>query len=151
MTNAGQRKILFLGRRACTYSPLAPQSYVLLQAGRPKKRFLFGHLFFNITNVFCAKKWVGHIQACPTRFWRKRRLFVLKKRWPKKQPFFAKRACTSLQHSHPLARNLAALINQSSLLARYLIKQRCLEQGLHGLELVVLIDSAARGDRLAGI
>ena len=37
-----------------------------LQAGRPKKSFLFGHLFFNITNVFCAKKSakkrVGH--AC---------------------------------------------------------------------------------------
>jgi len=33
------------------------------QAGRPKKRvLLFGHLFFNITNVFCAKKRVGH--AC---------------------------------------------------------------------------------------
>ena len=31
-------------------------------AGRPspKKSFLFGHLFLNITNVFCAKKRVGH-------------------------------------------------------------------------------------------
>ena len=37
-----------------------------LQAGRPsKKRFLFGHLFLNITNVFCAKKWVGHACICP--------------------------------------------------------------------------------------
>ena len=32
----------------------------VLQAGRPKKRFLFGHLFLNIPNVFCAKKRVGH-------------------------------------------------------------------------------------------
>ena len=38
-----------------------------IQAGRPKKRFLFGHLFFNIiiTNVFCAKKRVGHACICP--------------------------------------------------------------------------------------
>ena len=27
--------------------------------------FLFGHLFFNITNVFCAKKRVGHDCICP--------------------------------------------------------------------------------------
>ena len=27
-----------------------------LQAGRPKKSFLFRPFFFNITNVFCAKK-----------------------------------------------------------------------------------------------
>ena len=39
--------------------------YYNLQAGRPKKRFLFGHLFFNITNVFCAKKRVGHACICP--------------------------------------------------------------------------------------
>ena len=36
-----------------------------VQAGRPKKRFLFGHLFLNITNVFCAKKRVGHACICP--------------------------------------------------------------------------------------
>ena len=36
-----------------------------IQAGRPKKRFLFGHLFLNITNVFCAKKRVGHACICP--------------------------------------------------------------------------------------
>ena len=30
-----------------------------------KKRFLFGPLFFNITNVFCAKTWVGHACICP--------------------------------------------------------------------------------------
>ena len=36
----------------------------LQAAGRPKKRFLFGHLFFNITNVFCAKKRVGHACIC---------------------------------------------------------------------------------------
>ena len=30
-----------------------------------KKSFLFGHLFFNITNVFCAKKRVGHACICP--------------------------------------------------------------------------------------
>ena len=36
-----------------------------LQAGRPKKSFLFGPCFFNITNVFCAKKWVGHACICP--------------------------------------------------------------------------------------
>jgi len=36
-----------------------------LQAGHPKKRFLFGHLFLNITNVFCAKKRVGHACICP--------------------------------------------------------------------------------------
>jgi hypothetical protein len=33
--------------------------------GRPKNSFLFGHLFFNITNVFCAKKRVGHACICP--------------------------------------------------------------------------------------
>jgi len=55
---------------------------ILLQAGRPKKRFLFGHLFLNtssprqdrlfiwtpflnIPNVFCAKKRVGHACICP--------------------------------------------------------------------------------------
>ena len=38
---------------------------VYLQAGRPKKSFLFGPFFFNITNVFCAKKWVGHACICP--------------------------------------------------------------------------------------
>ena len=36
-----------------------------VQAGRPKKSFLFGPFFFNITNVFCAKKWVGHACICP--------------------------------------------------------------------------------------
>ena len=40
---------------------------ILVQAGRPKKRCLFGHLFFNITYVFCAKKRVGHACICPTR------------------------------------------------------------------------------------
>ena len=30
-----------------------------VQAGRPKKSFLFGPFFFNITNVFCAKKMGG--------------------------------------------------------------------------------------------
>ena len=48
-----------------------------LQAGRPKKSILFGHLFLNITIVFCAKKTGG---AClcmlyaagwslPSQFW----------------------------------------------------------------------------------
>ena len=39
--------------------------YYNLQAGRPKKRFLFGHLFFNITNVFCAKKRGGMLVYAP--------------------------------------------------------------------------------------
>ena len=30
-----------------------------------KKISLFGHLFFNITGVFCAKKRVGHACICP--------------------------------------------------------------------------------------
>ena len=30
-----------------------------------KKSFFFGHLFFNITNVFCAKKRVRHACICP--------------------------------------------------------------------------------------
>ena len=30
-----------------------------------KTGFLFGHLFFNITDVFCAKKRVGHACICP--------------------------------------------------------------------------------------
>ena len=38
---------------------------VHIQAGRPKKSFLFGPFFFNITNVFSAKKWVGHACICP--------------------------------------------------------------------------------------
>ena len=37
----------------------------MLQARLAKKSFLFGHLFFNITNVFCAKKRVGHACICP--------------------------------------------------------------------------------------
>ena len=36
-----------------------------IQAGSPKKSFLFGPFFFNITNVFCAKKGVGHACICP--------------------------------------------------------------------------------------
>ena len=36
-----------------------------LQARRPKKMFLFGHLFLNITNVLCAKKRLGHACICP--------------------------------------------------------------------------------------
>ena len=31
-----------------------------------KKSFLFGHLFFNTTNVFCAKKRVGHACTGPS-------------------------------------------------------------------------------------
>ena len=38
--------------------------FIRIQAGRPKKSFLFGPLFFNITNVFWAKKWVGHACIC---------------------------------------------------------------------------------------
>ena len=38
---------------------------LVLQAGLAKKSFFFGHLFFNITNVFCAKKRVGHACICP--------------------------------------------------------------------------------------
>ena len=35
--------------------------FIVIQAGRPKRLSLLGHLFFNITNVFCAKKRVlGH-------------------------------------------------------------------------------------------
>ena len=42
------------------------KSYVyVLQAGLAKKSFFFGHLFFNITNVFCAKTRVGHACICP--------------------------------------------------------------------------------------
>ena len=37
----------------------------IVQASRLKKLSLFGHLFFNITNVFCAKKRVGHACICP--------------------------------------------------------------------------------------
>ena len=39
--------------------------HIQIQAGRPKKRFLFGHLLLNITNVFCAKKRMGHACICP--------------------------------------------------------------------------------------
>ena len=45
-----------------------PLYFCTVQARRPKKRFLFGHIFFNITNVFCAKKrvvLVGHACICP--------------------------------------------------------------------------------------
>ena len=38
---------------------------IYLQARLAKKSFLFDHLFFNITNVFCAKKRVGHACICP--------------------------------------------------------------------------------------
>jgi len=40
-------------------------STITIQAGRPKKRLLFGHLFLNTTNVFCAPKQVGHACICP--------------------------------------------------------------------------------------
>ena len=30
-----------------------------------EKKYLFGHLFLNMTNVFCAKKRVGHACICP--------------------------------------------------------------------------------------
>ena len=30
-----------------------------------QEKLFFGHLLFNITNVFCAKKWVGHACICP--------------------------------------------------------------------------------------
>ena len=46
-------------------SPLNCQYVETVQAGRPKKRFLFGHLFLNLTNVCCAKKRVGHACICP--------------------------------------------------------------------------------------
>ena len=42
--------------------PTITQYILVLQAGLAKKSFFFGHLFFNITNVFCAKKRVWH--AC---------------------------------------------------------------------------------------
>ena len=43
-----------------TFFLMVPQYLVVwpwpvIQAGRPKKSFLFGHLFLNITNIFCAK------------------------------------------------------------------------------------------------
>ena len=37
----------------------------LQAAGRPKKLSWLGHMFFNITNVFCAKRRVGHACICP--------------------------------------------------------------------------------------
>ena len=45
----------------------------ILQAGRPTRGYklaaprkgFFCHLFLNITNVFCAKKQVGHACICP--------------------------------------------------------------------------------------
>ena len=42
---------------------------VRVQARRVKKSFLFGHLFFNITNVFCARQKTGGACAyiCPAR------------------------------------------------------------------------------------
>ena len=39
--------------------------YMRIQARRSKTLSLFGHLFFNITHVFCAKKRVGHACICP--------------------------------------------------------------------------------------
>ena len=36
-----------------------------IQAQTPKRLSLLGHLFFNITNVFCGKKRVGHACICP--------------------------------------------------------------------------------------
>ena len=35
----------------------------VLQAGRPKKSFLFGHLFLNITNIFCAKNKLKRVRV----------------------------------------------------------------------------------------
>ena len=42
-----------------------PVVCIALQARLAKNGFFFGHLFFNITNVFCAKKRVGHACICP--------------------------------------------------------------------------------------
>ena len=44
-----------------TFFLMVPQYLVVwpwpvIQAGRPKKSFLFGHIFSHITNAFCAKK-----------------------------------------------------------------------------------------------
>ena len=67
-----ENKTTFSGREGIYgQAPQGVLAFVLglghdpLQAGRPKKSFLFGPLFFNITNVFCAKKWVGHACICP--------------------------------------------------------------------------------------
>ena len=51
----------------CSTVGLSPGNVVYVQAGRPKKRFSFGYLFLNIniTNVFGAKKRVGHACICP--------------------------------------------------------------------------------------
>jgi len=50
--------------------PLFAISSKLVHAGRPKRLIsLLGHLFFNLTNVFCAKKRVGHACICPRRGW----------------------------------------------------------------------------------
>ena len=53
-----------------TFFLMVPQYLVVwpwpvIQAGRPKKSFLFGHIFSHITNAFCAKKRVGHACICP--------------------------------------------------------------------------------------
>ena len=40
--------------------------HIHIQARLAKTGFLFGHLFFNTTNVFCAKKRVGHACTGPS-------------------------------------------------------------------------------------
>ncbi len=49
----------------CAPIPEATICILYIQACRPKKSYLFGHLFFNITNAFCAKTKLGHACICP--------------------------------------------------------------------------------------
>ena len=41
------------------------QARRLAKKSKRRKSFLFGHLYFNITNIFCANKRVGHACICP--------------------------------------------------------------------------------------
>ena len=48
--------------------------YCILTSWPPQEKLFFGPFFFNITNVFCAKKWVGMLVYAPgwslaSQFW----------------------------------------------------------------------------------
>ena len=60
--------------------------------GRGKTNF-FGGGRYNIKNGVPVTI-LGHIQACPTRFLAQKTFVIFKKRWPKKNIFLGRPACT---------------------------------------------------------
>ena len=62
---AGYAKMCILLPKVSRGSKSVLFGWFCLQARLAKNGFFFGHLFFNITNVLCAKRRVGHACICP--------------------------------------------------------------------------------------